>query len=209
MSCEFRSDCPVVVLLALILGVKVSTVNATVYRVDANVVATFTTGPAPSATGSFSFQFDDAFLMGASAGDRGDWPVSQFQTSLNPIGTTTFSPSNVEGYVFYNQGSLRQVLVGGVGPTILDENRIGGNSNDFYISLLLKPNGQLDNTFGSPGNFDWANKNPALTIYAGTIDANSSSLTITAVAEPASAALTSLIGIFAACVRRRPAHCWK
>jgi hypothetical protein len=203
MNFEFRLACSVFVALASMLGLNHSPAKAALFRVDANVVATFTTGPVPSATGSFSFQFDDAFLMGAPSGDRKDWPVSQFQTSLNPIGTTTFSPSNVEGYVFYNQGSLRQVLVGGVGPTILDENSVGGNSYDFYISLIVKPNGQLDNTFGRPGEFVWANKNPNLTIYSGNIDASASSLAITLVPEPASVVLASLVCMFAIGVRRR------
>jgi hypothetical protein len=202
MSFQLRSACQVFMALAAALGVNSSTVTAAQYRVDATVSATFTTGPVPTATGSFSFRFDDVFLMGAPVGDRGDWPVSQFQTSLNPIGTTTFSPSNVEGYVFYNQGSLRQVLVGGVGPMILDENSVGGNSNDFYISLLLRPNGQLANTFGSPGSFVWSNTDEIAT-YPGTIVANASSLTITPVAEPTSAALAALAGVLAARVRRR------
>ena len=197
MSFQLRMACQVFIALAAALGVNSSTATAALYRVDATVSATFTTGPVPAATGSFSFRFDDAFLIGAPVGDRGDWPVSQFQTSLNPIGTTTFSPSNVEGYVFYNQGSLRQVLVGGVGPTILDENTVGGNSNDFYISLLLRPNGQLDNTFGSPGSFVWSNTDEIAT-YQGTLVANASSLTITLVAEPTSAALAGLTSVLAA-----------
>jgi MYXO-CTERM domain-containing protein len=200
MRFQPRSAGHVFIALAATLSVNCATATAAIYRVDATVAATLP-GVEPTVTASFSFQFDDAFLMGAPVGDQGDWPVSQFHTSLNPIGTTTFSPSNVEGYVFYNQGSLRQVLVGGVGPTILDENNIGGFSDDFYISVSLKPDGQLDDTFGSPGDFVWADGLGL--IYSVPILAEASSLTITLVPEPSSGALAALAGVLVACVRRR------
>ena len=186
-----RTIAPLVAAVSAVLLVAGSSAHAAMYRATALVAATFTTGPAASATGCFSFVFDDSFLAGAAKGEQKDWPVSQFATSLNPIGDTTFTPANVEGYVFYNQGSLRQVLVGGVGPTVLDENSVGGNSNDLYISLLLKPNGQLDDTFGSPGSFVWSDTSE-IAVYQGEIVAGQSSLTITEIPEPATAVLLAV-----------------
>src|SRR5262245_42554049 len=104
MSSQFRSVCQILAALAAILNVNHSIAQADLYRVDASVVANFTTGPAATATSSFTFEFSDAFVTGAPIDELRDLPVSQFQTSLNPIGATTFSLSNIEGTVQYENG---------------------------------------------------------------------------------------------------------
>jgi hypothetical protein len=203
MNLRHRLASQLIVAVAALLTVTASTAHAAQFRVDATVTASFASGPVPSATGSFSFRFDNDFVMGLQPSDKKNWPVQQFQMSLNPIGPTTFTTSNVEGYVFYNQGHLRQILVGGVGPTILDENSVGGNSHDFYISLLLQPGNQLDTFLSSPGNFTYANMNPQLTIFQGQVVRSGTSITITPVPEPATGALAATAAAVAPFVRRR------
>lgn len=162
--------------------------DGTTYRVTASVTANFPAGegPVPTATGEFSFVFNDDFLGGSTRGEMGDFPVSAFSTSLNPIGSISYDTSNTEGYVFYNQGSLRQVLVGGVGPTVLDENSVGGNSDDFYISLLLSPNGKLDDIFGSSGDFAYSTTDE-IEIYQA--DIVTGTIVIAVIPEPTTYAL--------------------
>jgi hypothetical protein len=199
MSIQLRSVCPIMAALTAIVSVNHSIAKADLYRVDATVVANFTTGPVSTATSSFSFEFDNAFVTGAPFDEQRDFPISQFQTSLNPIGTTTFSPSNVEGVVRYEQGILRRVLVGGVGPTIQDESAVNGNNNDFFVDLFLRPSFELDNPAGV---FVWANSNSDT--YSGNINLNASSLTITLLTpEPASALLLMFALCAATAIRRR------
>jgi hypothetical protein len=201
MNLKLRSACGVFVALAATMEFNHSTAEADVYRVDASVAALFTTGPVSTATASFSLLFDTSFLMGTSTGTRKDWPVSQFQTSLNPIGTTTFSPSNVEGFIWIDQGILQEVTVYGVGPPLGDDTGVTENSNDISIELLLNSNGQLS----GPGTFAWSvvGKNA---VFIGNIT-NGSSVTVTLVPEP-SAILIAIygFGLLPARCRRPTSH---
>src|SRR5690348_12202940 len=130
MNVTLRSVCGIIVAVAATLGIGRSPANATVYQVDAFAESFFTSGPVPHATGSFSFQFDDSFLMGATSGAAKGWPVLQFQTSLNPIGTTTFSPSNVRGFTYYSApNNLFGVYA--TGPGTEDDTGVTYNHDDF------------------------------------------------------------------------------
>lgn len=180
------------IALSLIAVFLAAQLKADTIRVTAEVEVEFAAGEGPvsEATGSFSFLYDDSFVGNDGVGDLFDIPLLSVSNSLNPIGQTVFDTTNSKGYVFYNQGSVRQVLVGGVRGNH-NANSLENGSDDYWISLLVLPNQEIDSNFGPQTVVRYTNEG-VFDIYDGTFV--SGTIRFEAVPEPASAVSLLILG---------------
>ena len=100
-------------LISLILLLASTASQATLIHYSGNFSGTFPTGSAvPTISGSWSVLFDDSGFSGS--GLSGELTPISFSLTPNPLGVTSFNISNVGVELFFFNGSLLEIFVGGL-----------------------------------------------------------------------------------------------
>ena len=118
-------------LISLVLLLASTASQATLINYSGDFSGTFPTGSAvPTISGSWSVLFDDSGLSGSGSERPSVTPIS-FSLTTNLLGVTAFDSSNVGVELFFFNGSLLQISVGGL---IQGVTGASGNIDDFIAT---------------------------------------------------------------------------
>ena len=166
-------------LISLVLLLASTASQATLINYSGDFSGTFSTGSAvPTISGSWSVLFDDSGLSGSGSERPSVTPIS-FSLTSNPLGVTSFNSSNVGVELFFFNGSLLQIAVGGLIQGITGAS---GNIDDFIATY--SSSGRLVNLRYSVATEP--------TIPSAIISSGGFAATIASVPEPSTLALMVL-----------------
>ena len=118
-------------LISLVLLLASTASQATLIHYSGDFSGTFPTGSAvPTISGSWSVLFNDSGLSGSGSERPSVTPIS-FSLTPNLLGVTSFDSSNVGVELFFFNGSLLQIAVGGL---IQGVTGASGNIDDFIAT---------------------------------------------------------------------------